>query len=128
VPTNPYGETKLTVEKMLKWCDKAYGIRYTCLRYFNAAGAHSSGKIGEDHNPESHLIPIILQTALGKNEQVLIYGEDYPTDDGTCVRDYIHVTDLANAHILALKRLRDGKNSTVYNLGTGSRLHRNSHT
>jgi len=118
-PTNPYGETKLAVEKMLKWCDKAYGIKYTCLRYFNAAGAHESGKIGEDHSPETHLIPIILQAALGQREAVYVFGDDYDTPDGTCIRDYIHVTDLADAHILALKRLRNGGDSTVYNLGNG---------
>jgi len=118
-PTNPYGETKLAVEKMLKWCDRAYGIKYTCLRYFNAAGAHESGKIGEDHTPETHLIPIVLQTALGQREAVYIFGDDYDTPDGTCIRDYIHVTDLADAHILALNRLRNGGDSTVYNLGNG---------
>ncbi|UZQ85215.1 UDP-glucose 4-epimerase GalE [Thermoclostridium stercorarium] len=118
-PTNPYGETKLAVEKMLKWCDKAYGIKYTCLRYFNAAGAHESGKIGEDHTPETHLIPIVLQTALGQREAVYVFGNDYDTPDGTCIRDYIHVTDLADAHILALNRLRNGGESTVYNLGNG---------
>lgn len=120
LPTNPYGETKLAVEKMLKWCDKAYGIKYTALRYFNAAGAHSSGLIGEDHTPESHLIPIILQAALGKRECVSIFGDDYNTADGSCVRDYIHVTDLANAHILALKRLKNGGDSSIYNLGNGT--------
>jgi len=119
LPTNPYGESKLAVEKILKWCDKAYGITYTALRYFNAAGAHVSGKIGEDHSPESHLIPLILQVALGKREKIMIFGEDYPTEDGTCVRDYIHVTDLANAHLLALKRLRKGGESTICNLGNG---------
>lgn len=118
-PTNPYGETKLSVEKMLKWADRAYGIKYTSLRYFNACGADVSGRIGEDHRPESHLIPIVLQVALGKRKQITIYGDDYDTKDGTCVRDYIHVTDLANAHILALERLRNGGNSTVYNLGSG---------
>lgn len=118
-PTNPYGETKLAVEKMLKWCDKAYGIRYTCLRYFNAAGAHESGRIGEDHTPETHLIPIVLSAALGQREKVYIFGDDYSTPDGTCIRDYIHVTDLARAHILALDRLRHGGGSTVYNLGNG---------
>jgi len=119
-PTNPYGESKLAVEKILKWCDKAYGITYTALRYFNAAGAHISGKIGEDHSPESHLIPLILQVAQGKREKIMIFGEDYPTEDGTCVRDYIHVTDLANAHLLALKRLKNGGQSTICNLGNGT--------
>ncbi|ABK61864.1 UDP-glucose 4-epimerase GalE [Clostridium novyi] len=118
-PTNPYGESKLAVEKILKWCDKAYGIKYTALRYFNAAGAHISGEIGENHNPETHLIPIILQVASGKREKIMIFGEDYPTEDGTCIRDYIHVTDLANAHILALERLKKGKESATYNLGNG---------
>lgn len=119
-PTNPYGETKLAVEKMLKWCDNAYGIKFTCLRYFNAAGAHADGKIGEDHNPETHLIPIVLQAALGQREAVYVFGDDYDTPDGTCIRDYIHVTDLAVAHILALKRLREGGESTVFNLGNGT--------
>ena len=103
-PTNPYGETKLAVEKALRWCSEAYGIKYTALRYFNAAGAHISGKIGEDHTPETHLIPIILQTALGQRECITIFGDDYDTKDGTCIRDYIHVTDLADAHVLALER------------------------
>lgn len=119
MPTNPYGESKLAVEKILKWCDKAYGITYTVLRYFNAAGAHISGKIGEDHNPESHLIPLILEVALGKREKIMIFGEDYKTEDGTCVRDYVHVTDLANAHLLALKRLKKGGESITCNLGNG---------
>lgn len=119
LPTNPYGETKLAVEKMLKWCEKAYGIKYVVLRYFNAAGAHVSGKIGEDHNPETHLIPIVLQAALGKRDKVYIYGDDYPTEDGTCVRDYIHVTDLANAHILAVEMLKDKSKSGIFNLGNG---------
>ncbi|NLM76278.1 MAG: UDP-glucose 4-epimerase GalE [Clostridiaceae bacterium] len=119
LPTNPYGESKLAVEKMLKWCDRAYGIRYTALRYFNAAGAHTSGEIGEDHRPETHLIPIILEVALGKRETIQIFGDDYDTPDGTCIRDYIHVMDLVNAHLLALNRLRNGGKSTVYNLGNG---------
>lgn len=119
VPTNPYGETKLTVEKILKWCDKAYGIKYTALRYFNAAGAHIDGNIGEDHRPESHLIPIILQVALGQRGKIMIFGDDYPTEDGTCVRDYIHVTDLAEAHLCALNRLKKGGGSCSYNLGNG---------
>ena len=118
-PTNPYGESKLAVEKMLKWCDKAYGIKYTALRYFNVAGAHPEGNIGEDHDPESHLIPIILQVALGKREHIGIFGDDYPTEDGTCIRDYIHVMDLADAHILALKRLNNGGDSAIFNLGNG---------
>mgnify|MGYP005924385199 CR=1 FL=1 len=119
IPTNPYGETKLTVEKMLKWADNAYGIKFVALRYFNAAGAHISGKIGEDHSPETHLIPIILQTALGQREKMFIFGDDYDTPDGTCVRDYIHVTDLAQAHILAVKYLMEGNESNIFNLGNG---------
>lgn len=119
LPTNPYGETKLAVEKMLKWSDSAYGLNYTVLRYFNAAGAHVSGAIGEDHSPESHLIPLILQVALGKREKIMLFGDDYDTPDGTCVRDYIHVTDLANAHILALDRMLAGGKSATYNLGNG---------
>ena len=118
-PTNPYGETKLTVEKILKWCDRAYGIKYTALRYFNAAGAHISGKIGEDHRPETHLIPIILQVALGKRDKIMVFGDDYDTEDGSCVRDYVHVSDLASAHLLALERLQKGGESAIYNLGNG---------
>lgn len=118
-PTNPYGETKLSVEKVLKWADNAYGIKYVSLRYFNAAGAHISGTIGEDHKPESHLIPIVLQAALGKRDAIQIFGDDYDTPDGSCIRDYIHVTDLAMAHILALKSLRNGGDSRIYNLGNG---------
>lgn len=118
-PTNPYGETKLTVEKILKWSDKAYGIKYVALRYFNAAGAHISGEIGEDHSPESHLIPIILQVALGQREKIAMFGDDYPTPDGTCVRDYIHVTDLADAHIKAIEKLFRDETSSIYNLGNG---------
>lgn len=119
LPTNPYGETKLTVEKILKWCDRAYGIKYTALRYFNAAGAHISGKIGEDHRPETHLIPIILQVALGKRDKIMVFGDDYDTEDGSCVRDYVHVSDLASAHLLALERLQKGGESAIYNLGNG---------
>lgn len=118
-PTNPYGETKLAVEKMLKWADTAYGIKHVALRYFNVAGAIETGEIGEDHSPETHLIPIILQVALGKREKIMIYGDDYPTNDGTCIRDYIHVMDLAEAHILALDKLRKYNKSDVYNLGNG---------
>ncbi len=120
VPTNPYGESKLTVEKILKWCDKAYGIKYVALRYFNAAGAHISGKIGEDHFPESHLIPIIIQAALGIREKIAVFGDDYNTPDGTCIRDYIHVTDLADAHIKAIKKLERDNTSAIYNLGNGT--------
>ena len=119
-PTNAYGESKLLVDKILKWCDHAYGIKYTALRYFNAAGAHVNGQIGEDHSPETHLIPIILDVALGNREKIMMFGDDYNTKDGTCVRDYIHVTDLARAHLLALKRLMNGGESTAYNLGNGT--------
>lgn len=119
-PTNPYGETKLSVEKMLKWSDAAYGIKYVALRYFNACGADISGRIGEDHNPESHLIPIVLKKALEKTGPVTIFGNDYPTKDGTCIRDYVHVTDLANAHILSLEKLRKRNESGIYNLGSGT--------
>jgi len=119
-PTNPYGETKLAIEKMLKWSEKAYGIRHVVLRYFNVAGAHVDGLVGEDHQPETHLIPIILQVALGKRDKIMIFGDDYPTADGTCIRDYIHVMDLVDAHILAVERLRKGGESTVYNLGNGT--------
>ncbi|TCO68122.1 UDP-glucose 4-epimerase GalE [Caldanaerobacter subterraneus] len=118
-PTNPYGETKLAIEKMLKWADAAYGIKYVALRYFNVAGALETGEIGEDHSPETHLIPIILQVALGKRDKVMIYGDDYPTKDGTPIRDYIHVMDLVDAHILALEKLRKENKSEVYNLGNG---------
>jgi len=119
MPTSPYGESKLVVEKMLKWVGEAHGIRYTALRYFNAAGAHISGRIGEDHTPESHLIPLVLQVANGQRETIMVFGDDYPTVDGTCVRDYIHVTDLSDAHVLALRRLQNGGESRVYNLGNG---------
>lgn len=118
-PTNTYGETKLAMEKMFKWFDKAHGIKYISLRYFNVAGADISGEIGEDHNPETHLIPLVLQVPLNKREYISIYGDDYDTPDGTCIRDYIHVTDLANAHILALERLLNGSESDVFNLGNG---------
>lgn len=118
-PTNPYGESKLCVEKMLKWADNAFGIHYSALRYFNVAGAHISGKIGEDHSPETHLIPIVLQAALGVRDKVSIFGDDYNTPDGTCIRDYIHVTDLADAHILALENIMQTNKSTTFNLGNG---------
>lgn len=118
-PTNTYGETKLSMEKMFKWVSKAHNLRYVSLRYFNACGAHVSGEIGEAHNPESHLIPIILQVPNGKRETVSIFGDDYPTKDGTCIRDYIHVTDLAQAHILAVEYLRKGNPSDIFNLGNG---------
>lgn len=119
-PTNPYGETKLAVEKMLKWVDNARGVKYTALRYFNAAGAHVDGHIGEDHSPETHLIPIVLQVANGQREKIMMFGDDYPTKDGTCIRDYIHVSDLSDAHVLAVKRLMDGGDSAVFNLGNGT--------
>lgn len=118
-PTNPYGETKLAIEKMLKWSEQAYGIQHVILRYFNVAGADLDGKFGEDHEPETHLIPIVLQVALGKREKIKIFGDDYDTPDGSCIRDYIHVTDLAEAHILAIQRLHEGGSSSVYNLGNG---------
>ena len=114
-PTNPYGETKLAFERAMHWYERAHGLRYVSLRYFNAAGA--SEKCGEDHDPESHIIPIALQAAAGKRPHVEIYGDDYPTPDGTCLRDYIHVIDLARAHILALGAMSDG--SGIYNLGCG---------
>ena len=119
-PTNPYGATKLAIENMLKWCDGAYGIRYVALRYFNAAGSDTEAGIGEDHEPESHLIPLVMKTALGQRDHIGIFGEDYPTPDGTCVRDYIHVKDLAEAHLLALEYLERGGSSDVFNLGSGT--------
>ena len=118
-PTNPYGATKLAIEGMLKWCDKAYGIHYVALRYFNAAGSNQDVGIGEDHSPESHLIPLVMKTALGQRDHIGIFGDDYPTADGTCIRDYIHVTDLAQAHILALDYLIKGGENNVFNLGNG---------
>lgn len=118
-PTNCYGETKLSMEKMFKWTARAHGLRYVSLRYFNACGAHVSGKIGEAHNPESHLIPLILQVPNGQREFISIFGDDYDTKDGTCIRDYIHVTDLAQAHILAMDYLMDGGESNIFNLGNG---------
>lgn len=118
-PTNTYGETKLSMEKMFKWVGKAHGLRYVSLRYFNACGAHVSGQIGEAHNPETHLIPLILQVPNGQRDHISIFGTDYNTKDGTCVRDYIHVTDLAQAHILAVKYLMEGHESNVFNLGNG---------
>lgn len=115
VPGSPYGESKFILERMLYWLDRIHGVRYACLRYFNAAGATETH--GEDHDPEMHLIPLVLQVAMGKREKVSIFGGDYPTRDGTCVRDYVHVVDLAQAHILALRALDQG--SRVYNLGNG---------
>lgn len=118
-PQNTYGETKLTMEKMMKWVDRAHGIHYVSLRYFNVAGALEDGTIGEDHAPETHLVPLILQVPNGKRECIMIFGEDYPTADGTCVRDYIHVADLADAHLRALDYLRKGGDSNIFNLGNG---------
>lgn len=117
-PTNVYGRSKLVIEGMLKDYDMAYDMRYVALRYFNAAGASPARDIGEDHNPESHLIPLVLKTAQGVRKQVAIFGTDYPTEDGTCIRDYIHVCDLAKAHVLALQHLLKGGASRVYNLGS----------
>lgn len=118
-PTNCYGETKLSMEKMMKWVSHAHGLRFVALRYFNACGAHRSGKIGEAHNPETHLIPLILQVPNGQREKIMVFGDDYATPDGTCIRDYIHVTDLAQAHILALDYLLKGGENNVFNLGNG---------
>ena len=118
-PTNCYGETKLAMEKLMAWVSRAHGLRYVALRYFNACGAHPSGLIGEAHNPETHLIPLILQVPNGQRSEISIFGGDYPTRDGTCVRDYIHVTDLAQAHILALDYLMAGGENNVFNLGNG---------
>jgi UDP-glucose 4-epimerase len=118
VPGSPYGESKYMIERQLYWMDRIYGMASCCLRYFNASGAHPDGHIGEDHTPEFHLIPIILQVALGQRDKLTIFGDDYPTPDGTCIRDYIHVIDLAEAHILAFEALTDGK-SRKYNLGNG---------
>ena len=118
-PTNPYGESKLMVEKMLRWSDAAHGLKFCALRYFNVAGAMADGSIGEDHRPESHLIPLILQVAQGRRDSLKLFGTDYPTADGTCVRDYIHVEDLIDAHFLALDYLRRGNPSAAFNLGNG---------
>ncbi len=118
IPGSPYGESKAMIERLLYWMDKIYGMRYCCLRYFNAAGAHPDGHIGEDHHPETHLIPLVLQVALGQRDFVTIYGNDYDTPDGTPIRDYIHILDLATAHILAFEALADGP-SRKYNLGNG---------
>ncbi len=109
IPGSVYGETKHVAERMLLWMDRVHGIKYCALRYFNACGAHPDGHIGEAHNPETHLIPLVLQVALGQREHIAIYGDDYDTPDGTCIRDYIHVIDLAEAHILALESLREGR-------------------
>ena len=117
-PTNAYGETKLAMEKMMKWCDQAYGIQYVSLRYFNVAGARESAEIGEDHRPETHLVPIIIEVALGKRPHITVFGEDYDTPDGSCIRDYVHVEDLINAHLLALNYLNNGGQSDIFNLGS----------
>ncbi len=119
IPGSIYGETKYMAERLLAWMDRLYGIKYCCLRYFNACGAHPDGHIGEAHDPESHLIPLVLQVALGQRDAIEIYGTDYDTPDGACIRDYVHVLDLARAHILALEALAHGE-SRVYNLGSGS--------
>lgn len=119
VPTNTYGETKLAMEKMFKWTSQAHDLRFVSLRYFNACGAHENGKIGERHNPETHLIPLVLQVPNNQRSEIKIFGDDYNTPDGTCIRDYIHVKDLANAHILAVKYLRNGGKSDIFNLGNG---------
>ena len=116
-PTNPYGASKLAVERMLRDCDVGHGLKFISLRYFNAAGADESARLGERHQPETHLIPLILQVASGGRDHIKIFGTDYPTPDGTCIRDYIHVSDLAQAHLLALDALLSGKDSAVYNLG-----------
>ncbi len=118
-PINPYGRSKLMVEWILKDYHTAYGLDYVALRYFNAAGAAEDGSIGEDHDPETHLIPLVIQAAMGKRPDIKIFGDDYPTPDGTCVRDYIHIVDLASAHILALASLENGGESTAFNLGNG---------
>jgi UDP-arabinose 4-epimerase len=118
-PVNPYGESKLMIESVLRWTAPAHGLKYVALRYFNAAGADPDGEIGENHEPETHLIPLILFTALGRRKSIDIFGTDYPTPDGTAIRDYIHVQDLAEAHVLALDHLRGGGESIALNLGTG---------
>ena len=118
-PTNCYGETKLAMEKMMYWASQANGLHYVALRYFNACGAHPTAQIGEAHNPETHLLPLVLQTAAGQRPKITIFGDNYPTPDGTCIRDYIHVCDLAQAHILALKYLMNGGTNEVFNLGNG---------
>jgi UDP-glucose 4-epimerase len=117
-PQSVYGDTKWMIERTLRWADQVHGLRYACLRYFNAAGADPAGRLGEDHRPESHLIPLVIDAALGRRPALEVFGDDYPTPDGTCIRDYVHVTDLAEAHLLALKRLDSG--SLVWNLGNGS--------
>lgn len=118
-PTNTYGETKLAMEKMFKWTELAHGIKFVSMRYFNACGAHVFGNIGEDHNPETHLIPLVLEVANGKRDFISVFGNDYDTKDHTCIRDYIHVTDLAKAHILAMEHLISGGKSDTFNFGNG---------
>lgn len=117
-PTNAYGETKLMMEKMMRWCETAYGLKYVALRYFNVAGARATGEIGEDHTPETHLVPLVLEVANGQRPVISIYGDDYATEDGTCIRDYIHVEDLIDAHLLALEYVKQGNTSDVFNLGS----------
>lgn len=119
-PINPYGESKLMMEKIMRWADKAYGIKFVPLRYFNVAGAKPDGSIGEDHMPETHLLPIVLQVAMGKRDKLQIFGDDYNTPDGTNVRDYVHPLDLADAHILAVDYLKAGNPSTAFNLGSST--------
>lgn len=119
-PINPYGESKLMMEKIIRWADQAYGIKFVALRYFNVAGAYPDGSIGEDHGPETHLTPIILQVAAGQRDQLKIFGDDYNTLDGTNVRDYVHVLDLVDAHILAINYLKAGNDSDVFNLGSST--------
>lgn len=119
LPTNPYGESKLIMERMMRWVRQAHGLGFVSLRYFNVAGAMGDGTLGEDHHPETHLVPIMLQVPLGKRESLTIYGQDYATPDGTCIRDYIHVLDLAAAHLLALDHLRAGGEGGIFNLGNG---------
>jgi UDP-glucose 4-epimerase len=116
-PGSPYGESKLMIERTLHWADRIHGLRSACLRYFNAAGADPQGRLGEDHDPETHLIPLVIDAALGRRPELSVFGDDYPTQDGTCIRDYIHVTDLADAHLMALAQL--DKRSVTYNLGNG---------
>lgn len=120
LPINPYGESKLMMEKIMRWADEAYGIKFVALRYFNVAGAKPDGSIGEDHHPETHLLPIVLQVAMGEREKLQIFGDDYNTPDGTNVRDYVHPFDLANAHILAVDYLRNGNESSAFNLGSST--------
>ena len=119
VPTNVYGQTKLSMEQMISWYGKIFNLKHVALRYFNVAGAIEDGSIGEAHNPETHLIPIILQVANNKRERISVFGDDYPTKDGTCIRDYIHVLDLCDAHVLALEYLINGNESDMFNLGSG---------